>query len=142
MHGGSNDGLLDGPHAGRLTRPYDDACNPPLRVARTASIPDMTSRSSNDPPAGDTAQAIIDASDARVFRVDRDLRLTWSNRALRRRHGLAEGLGGSLAEVFDAQKRAVLLRPLQRALAVQLGAAEVSARDQARRRHTYRSEAP
>ena len=102
MHGGSNDGLLDGTHTGRLTRLSDDACNPPLRVARTASIPDMTSRSSNDPPARDTAQAIIDASGARVFRVDRDLRLTWANRALRRRHGLAEGLAGSLAEVFDA----------------------------------------
>lgn len=104
-------------HPDRLTQAVDDACNSPLRVARTTPIPDMTSRSSNDPPSTKTAQAIVDASDARVFRVDRDLRLTWANRALRRRHGLAERLGGSLAEVFDAQKRAVLLRPLQRALA-------------------------
>lgn len=77
----------------------------------------MTQGFSHDAPDDEAVKAIIDASDARVFRVDRAMRLTWGNRALRARHGLDERMGGSLAEVFDAQKRAVLLRPLQRAMA-------------------------
>lgn len=78
----------------------------------------MTRRPGTDASDDDEAvRAIVDASDARVFRVDRAMRLTWANRATRQRHGLAERTTGSLSEVFDAQKRAVLLRPLQRAMA-------------------------
>lgn len=101
----------------RLTPRDGDASNPPADSARVATVPDMMLRSSNDGPGDAVVQAIVDASEARVFRVDRAMRLTWANRALRERHGLARELGGSLAEVFDAHKRAVLLRPLQRALA-------------------------
>lgn len=99
-----------------LTRCGDDACNPPTGLPHRITS-GMTQRSSNDGPDDEAVKAIVDASDARVFRIDRAMRLTWANRAARERHGLGERMTGNLAEVFDAQKRAVLLRPLQRALA-------------------------
>jgi PAS domain S-box-containing protein len=99
-----------------LTRRGEDGCN------RSPDLPcgiasGMTQGSSLDAPHDEAVTAIVDASDARVFRIDRAMRLTWANRATRERHGLGERMSGSLSEVFDAPKRAVLLRPLQRALA-------------------------
>jgi PAS domain S-box-containing protein len=67
-------------------------------------------------PTFEHLQSIVDASDARMFHVDRQFRLTWSNRALRERHGIADGTGAEVSTLFDAQKRAALLRPLQRAM--------------------------
>jgi PAS domain S-box-containing protein len=101
-------------HARGLTRRGGDDCNPPFPPEHPFA---MTERSGTDASDDDEAvRAIVDASDARVFRIDRAMRLTWANRASRERHGLAERTTGSLSEVFDAQKRAVLLRPLQRAM--------------------------
>jgi len=61
-------------------------------------------------------QSIVDTSDARMFYVDREFRLTWSNRSLRERHGIDDGTGAEVATLFDAQMSAALLRPLQRAM--------------------------
>jgi len=61
-------------------------------------------------------QSILDASEARLFHLDRQLRLTWANRALRERHRIADGAGADLESLFEPQKRAALLRPLQRAM--------------------------
>jgi PAS domain-containing protein len=91
-------------HARGLTRRGGDDCNPPFPPEHPFA---MTERSGTDASDDDEAvRAIVDASDARVFRIDRAMRLTWANRASRERHGLAERTTGSLSEVFDAQKRA------------------------------------
>ena len=101
-------------HARGLTWRGADDSNPLLPPGFPS---DMTQRTRTDALDDEVTRAILDASDARVFRIDRAMHLTWANRALRERHGLAERTTGSLAEVFDAQKRAVLLRPLQRVMA-------------------------
>jgi PAS domain S-box-containing protein len=61
-------------------------------------------------------QSILDASEARLFHLDRQFRLTWANRALRERHGIDDGAGAGLATLFEPQKCAALMRPLQRAM--------------------------
>lgn len=104
--------------------PAGEAC---IRIDPSREHPrelatDMTRSPSNDPPDDegpdeDTVKAIVDASEARVFRIDPSMRMTWANRAARERHGLGQRATATLAEVFDAPKRAALLRPLRRALA-------------------------
>jgi len=65
-------------------------------------------------------QSILDASEARLFHLDRQFCLTWANRALRERHGIDDGVGAGagagLATLFEPQKCAALMRPLQRAM--------------------------
>src|SRR5690606_31979629 len=87
-----------------LTRRADDVCNSPSGALPVAL--EMTLHPSNDAPDAQAVRAMIDATDARVFRVDRAMRLTWANRASRERSGLGGRLGGALSEVFDAPKRA------------------------------------
>lgn len=67
-------------------------------------------------PAIERVQSMVDASDARMFHVDRQFHLTWSNRSLRERHGIADGTRADVSTLFDAPMRAALLRPLQRAM--------------------------
>jgi PAS domain S-box-containing protein len=61
-------------------------------------------------------QSILDASDARLFHLDSDFKLTWANRTLRKRHGIEDIAGAALTTLFDPQKRVALMRPLQRAM--------------------------
>jgi signal transduction histidine kinase len=88
--------------------------------ARVAAEPAAPTRplSVGEPIAIDEhrLQSILDACEARLFHLDRQFRLTWANRALRERHGIEDGAGAGLASLFEPQKRAALMRPLQRAM--------------------------
>jgi signal transduction histidine kinase/CheY-like chemotaxis protein len=80
------------------------------------AVPERANPPAAPAPPEQRLQSILDACEARLFHLDRDLRLTWANRALRERHGIADGAGADLATLFEPQKRAALMRPLQRAL--------------------------
>lgn len=67
-------------------------------------------------PSERRLQSILDSSEARLFHLDRQFRLTWANRALRDRHGIEDGAGMDVAALFEPQKRVALMRPLQRAM--------------------------
>lgn len=100
-----------------------DAKNTPLVLVlrdRTVEKPRETTSPHPDDALPSTTehrlQSILDASDARLFHLDPQFRLTWANRALRERHGIDGGAGAELATLFEPQKRAALTRPLQRAM--------------------------
>jgi len=89
-----------------------------LRAATAENQPETTSPHPADASqsTAERLQSILDASDARLFHLDPQFRLTWANRALRERHGIDGGAGAGLATLFEPQKRAALMRPLQRAM--------------------------